>query len=102
MKRVDKDIIPGKCYLVIVVNVYNGNSCKHASVAIWYPQWFKEDESDYEGDCDYHEENDVYYWPEGWYEQTYEADISYIISGTVTHYEEINWPSINEIEDAIK
>lgn len=41
------------------------------------PRFFEEDEENYNGDSDWNDENDTYYWPEGWYE--------------TNHYEEVNW-----------
>ncbi len=35
---------------------------------------------------DYCEKLDLYYWPEGWYEETYEGETAYPVSLTLTHW----------------
>lgn len=41
---------------------------------------------DYDGDADYCEEKDGYYWPEGWYEWNDGEEMHYMIGDTVTHW----------------
>lgn len=36
--------------------------------AVYYPEFHMECDGTFDGDCDYNEERDEYYWPEGWYE----------------------------------
>ncbi|HZF69839.1 hypothetical protein [Sulfuricurvum sp.] len=36
--------------------------------AVYYPKFHMECNGDFDGDVDYDEEKDEYYWPEGWYE----------------------------------
>ena len=42
--------------------------------------------SDFEGELDYDEATDCYYWPEGWYEWNEFDETNWGISGTVTHW----------------
>jgi hypothetical protein len=50
----------------VIVAAKDGNR-KVILRAAWIPKHF-EDGGNYDGDCDYDEEKDAYYWPEGWYE----------------------------------
>lgn len=36
--------------------------------AVYYPKFHMECDGNFDGDCDYDEAKDEYYWPEGWYE----------------------------------
>jgi hypothetical protein len=53
--------------------------------ARWVARW--SEDADYDGDADYLEDRDEYFWPEGWYELT-EADeaMALRLPGTVTHW----------------
>lgn len=90
MEKIDMSkIVPGKSYLVLVVND-RGN--RHASIAkYWSTKEYEEGDSIDNWD-EWNEDDDKSYWPEGWYEMCYESDINYIIHGTVTHYTEIVYP----------
>lgn len=37
-------------------------------IAVYYPKFYMECDGTFDGDCDYDEAKDEYYWPEGWYE----------------------------------
>ena len=61
-----------------ITSVKNGKQIKVEVIrARWIPKHFEEDYDNYNGDSDYCEEKDTYYWPEAWYE--------------TNHYEEVNW-----------
>lgn len=46
-----------------------------------------EDDGDhYQGEPDYCEKTDTYYWPEGWYEWNYYEETHWKIDGEVTHW----------------
>lgn len=40
----------------------------HVIRAVYIPKFHTESDGTFDGDCDYDEEKDEYYWPEGWYE----------------------------------
>ena len=70
----------------VLVNTYDG-----ITVAQWVPRHCVEDTGNYDGDTDYDESGDVYYWPEGWYERRIAEDFtgnSYqFIVTQVTHWQ---------------
>lgn len=78
----------GKTVVVSQVNSYGKQQVISASYCPamtweaqpWDSDWVTEDW------CDYDEENDLYYYPEGWYEFGYEMDTWHRISATVTHW----------------
>lgn len=51
--------------------------------AMWIPQFFDSDLGEYDGDADYNEEKDEYYWPEGWYERNEFDERCWAVDGTV-------------------
>lgn len=55
--------------------------------AMWVPKFTKEDNGNYEGDCDYDEVGDCYYWPEGWYEWNRNEEVHWAVSGA----EPVEW-----------
>ena len=70
---------------------------RHVVRVVWIPKFFKVEECDYEGDADYHEEKDEYYWPEGWYEWSQEAEINYrLVDDKITH-----WMHLPELPDEL-
>jgi hypothetical protein len=77
---------PGKA---VVVSQVNGYGRRNVITACYLPRMNWEVESwecDEEEWCDYDEEEDIYYYPEGWYEFGYEMDTYHHISATVTHW----------------
>ncbi|MCW8932142.1 MAG: DUF551 domain-containing protein, partial [Gammaproteobacteria bacterium] len=63
----------------IPVLVYGKNEYKTGRTlrAMWIPKFSNTDIGDYDGDTDYSEELDEYFWPEGWYEWNECDDINY-------------------------
>ena len=80
---------PGK---PVVVCFMEGNRQKWAR-ACWIPKYFEEDSGNYEGDTDYDEESDTYYWPEGWYEWNAQEETHWILTEEVTHWARVELPS---------
>jgi hypothetical protein len=72
-----------------VLAVYDTKYGRFIVRAMYIPRFHKEDIGDYEGDCEYDEDNDEYYWPEGWYEWSQEAEINYKLGEKVTHWMEL-------------
>ena len=55
--------------------------------AMWIPKFHSADIGDYDGDTDYDEDTDTYYWPEGWYEWNLSDDTNYFVSEIeITHW----------------
>lgn len=70
------------------------------TLAIWVPK-FCRSEDDYwyeDGDMDYSDEKNEYFWPEGWYEWTVEGEVSYRLSDPVTHWMECPLPTNGGVE----
>ena len=73
--------------------------------AMWVPKYTKEQGADGpDGWSDYNEDNDEYYWPEGWYElQTHGGDeMLWHITDGVTAWQDLPPPplSFNAAADA--
>lgn len=78
---------PGKKYLV-KVQTKLGHIIH--TTAEWIPKYFRlGDYDEFEGDLDYSEELDGYYWPEGWYENQYTPDTNWLIHDPVVAFMEI-------------
>lgn len=91
-------IEPGKKYYVLI-KAHNGKLI--SSTAVYYPKHYKEGIiDDFHGELDYNEENDEYYWPEGWYESQYEPEISWQISDPIVKVALIS--SINSFDYTLK
>jgi len=73
------------------------NEYKHKRIlrAIFVPKYsVSVDDMDYEGDSDYHEEKDEFFWPEGWYEWNENDEIHMKISFEITDWMPIvDYPS---------
>lgn len=64
--------------------------------AKWIPKFNKEEEGDYDGDADYDEENDIFYWPEGWYEWNECEDMHFKVDFPITHWQPLPEPPKTE------
>ena len=84
IKTSDQMPEPGAVVLACVSSVNNsGKAVREIIRAVWISKFFEPDEDNFCGDSEYNEDNDKYYWPEGWYEWN---------SGDETH-----WRMHNEI-----
>lgn len=80
IKTSEKMPKPGKVVLAFTENGIIIRTC-------WIPKFYMcDNDADYVGDCDYNEEKDVYYWPEGWYEWNLSEDIHYKVDVNITHW----------------
>lgn len=61
-------------------------------IARWIPKFYYQDVGDFEGDSEYCEKDDLYYWPGGWYEESMESEISYCLSYNVLAWMELPEP----------
>ena len=77
-------------HLIPVLAVVKG--VKYPIRAMFIPQYSVE-AGDYEGDADYSEEKDEYYYPEGWYEWNNYDEINWFVNAEV-----IKWMPIPESE----
>jgi len=58
--------------------------------AVYFPAMTKEEDGDYDGDCDYSETEDKFYWPEGWYEWNLSEETHYHVDEIeITHWCEL-------------
>jgi len=66
--------------------------------AIWIPKHSRSaDDYQYEGDdLEWNEEETEAFWPEGWYEEPIEGDISYRLSDKVYYWAEVTLPAEKE------
>lgn len=89
---------PGKKVIAFFINEYGK---PRRIMAEWIPKYFMEGQEDsYEGDLDYDEEGDTYYWPEGWYESNEFEETHWMVGGKITHWMELpNGPEINAVKD---
>ena len=72
--------------VAVTLKTASGEPSGVITVAEWVPR-FSHTAYDYEGiDADYDEATDESYWPEGWYEWAYGADVIYRLSEPVTHW----------------
>lgn len=84
---------PGKRYLVKIKTSVGKD---WYTVAEWIPKYYRIGDWDaYEGDLDYSEELDEYYWPVGWYENQYTPDINWLIPDPVVAWKEIDRDGLN-------
>ncbi len=74
---------PGVHVLVYGKNSYSKDRILRAR---YLPQYFKEDLGNFLGDVEYNEEDDTYYWPEGWYETNEFEETNWMIEFEVTHW----------------
>ena len=90
---------PNHPVLVCIQDTSNsGKVRRFVSLAAWVPRFFEEDEGNYEGASEYNEENDTYYWPEGWYEEHFYDGTHWRIDGTVTYWAAV--PGLPDIKEA--
>ena len=55
--------------------------------ACYVPKYFMEDDDDsFSGDADYNEDNDTFYWPEGWYEWNEMEETHWLVDFEITHW----------------
>ena len=76
-----------------VLVAYTENGRQQWARACWVPKYTEEDTGNYLGDASYNEENDTYYWPEGWYEWNQHEETHWVIDGEITHWALIELPS---------
>ena len=81
--KVNKKPIPR---VPVLVCVKDGKDRHHILRACWIPKHFEEDDGNYQGDADYLEEKDTFYWPKGWYEWNDCEETHWMIHYTVTHW----------------
>ena len=66
---------------------------KHPIRACWVAKFSEEvGASDFDGDADYNEKEDQYYWPEGWYEWNRHEETHWRVEETVTHWMQLPLP----------
>lgn len=71
----------------VFVVVDFGKGRRRVLRAMWAPKNTVDGSmDDYDGDLDYSEEKDCYYWPEGWYEWNEFDEMRWHVGGTVTHW----------------
>lgn len=64
-----------KGWVLVAVLLPNGKNKTH--IASWTAKFSEENCGDYDEYCDYNEEDDTYYTPEGWYQElNVDADYS--------------------------
>ena len=63
--------------------------------AMFIPEFTLEDNSNYLGDSSYKEENDTYYWPEGWYECNDHEDTHWLVDEQPTHWMPLPKPPVS-------
>lgn len=84
------DQMPDSGNIVIICVEYKNNSdqvIRRILRAMWAAKFsFEAHEDSAESWCEYSEESDCYYCPEGWYEQNHAEEINWQIQGTVTHW----------------
>ena len=59
---------------------------KHPIRACWIQKFSEEVPCNWDGDADYNEKEDQYYWPEGWYEWNRHEETHWRVDETVTHW----------------
>lgn len=67
----------------VLATVHNGGGRAFVIRAGYAPKFTVEERGYYEGDPDYHEERDCYYWPEGWYEWNECEETHWQVNGEV-------------------
>lgn len=71
----------------------NGERYKYWARAMWVPKFTREDNGGYEGESDYNDKDDNYYWPEGWYEWNHADEVHWIFSDVITHWAKMVLPN---------
>jgi len=70
-----------------VLACVGSGKCRTIIRAVWMPKYFEEDDGDnYDGESEYNQEKDRYYWPEGWYEWNERDETHWRVSQEVTHW----------------
>lgn len=69
--------------------------------AVYIPEFHMEDDGEsFKGDTDYNEENDLYYWPSGWYEWNEYEETHWRVADEVTHWcPMLEEPTLNNCVD---
>lgn len=73
----------------VLITYNNSKGKSRVIVARYLPKYFMEDDAYFDDSMDYNEENDTYYYPEGWYEQIDNWDSytdMFISEGVPTHW----------------
>lgn len=70
---------------------------KHPIRACWIQKFSEEVSCDWDGDADYNEKEDQYYWPEGWYEWNRHEETHWRVDETVTHWMALPLPFNAEV-----
>lgn len=72
---------------VRVIAYYKNDLGKDRRIRAFYaPKFSMRDVENYEGDADYNETEDEYYWPEGWYECNEHEETNWRVDGEITHW----------------
>ena len=83
----------------VLAHYFNALGNGRTICAIWVPVKSRSDEGDLDADdfLEYDEENDKYYWPEGWYEAIEnweELGWAKVYEGEITHWQPLpQWPA---------
>ena len=87
-KEIKKDGFPEK-EIPYIAYGKNSSGKGRKIKAVYIKKYTHEDDGDYDGDSDYHEGKDLFFWPEGWYEWNLCDDTNYFVDEIdITHYTE--------------
>lgn len=81
------DNMPKSEQKVIVAFWNKYSKSYHRTMAFYVPHMTVEYTYDSEIDCDYDEEQDKYFIPEGWYETMIESEACWQLTETITHWQ---------------
>lgn len=87
------DAMPKQSVPVIVCGLNEHHKIRRLR-AIWVPKYSIEEQDDFTGEPDYNIKEDVYYWPEGWYEFNEYEEIHWLIQFPVLYW--MNLPEVPE------
>ena len=91
-----EDEMPGNGPVLAVVSRLHDSKRSAIIRAAYVEKFTIEANGDFEGDTDYDEKNDIYYWPEGWYEWNEYEEIHWCVSDPVTHWQYLPEPPKQE------